>query len=160
VGLAALVALVCANADRVAAGEPFPPSTAAEVGISGDAIEVLGEHVSKLIEKEAVVGAELHIIKNRRTVFHRAYGWADRDNKRPLKKDAIYCVRSMTKPFVGTAIQMLIDDGKLSLDQRVSEILASRPLRLCAFALKQSRQSHVERSTIQESWPDDWAVKP
>lgn len=104
--------------------EPFPTVEASSVGISRQAIELLGSHVEKLLKQDAFVGGELHVIKNRKTILHRAYGWADREDQIPLETDALYCIRSMTKPIAGTAIQMLIDDGILSMDQRVSELLA------------------------------------
>jgi len=108
----------CACAD-----DSFRKASPAECGMSAAAIELLGEHVRELVEKEAVIGAELHVIKDRKTVFHQAYGWADREERRRLQTGSIFCVRSMTKPLTGTAIQMLADDGKLSLEQRAAEIL-------------------------------------
>ena len=68
---------------------------------------------------------ELLVIKNRRTVLRKSYGWQDRDAGKPMHDDAMYCIRSMTKPLVGTAIQMLIDDGRLRLDTPVHDVLPS-----------------------------------
>lgn len=87
------------------------------------ALRLLAEHVQGLVDDEEIVGGELLVIKDRSTVYREAFGWKDREAKQPLEVDAIYCVRSMTKPLVGTAIQMLIDEGKLSLDTPVYEIL-------------------------------------
>jgi hypothetical protein len=33
-----------------------------------------------------------------------AVGWSDRERGRPLKRNSVYCIRSMTKPFVGATI--------------------------------------------------------
>ena len=115
--------MVLAAYPSSAADNPFPQASPAACGMSAEAIELLSETVKQLVEREAVVGAELHLIKNRQTVFHRAFGWADRQERQRLEADSIYCVRSMTKPLVGTAVQMLIDEGKLSLNQRVAEFL-------------------------------------
>ncbi len=102
---------------------PFPPAEAAETGIAPEALDLLADRVRGLVDEDAVVGAEIHVIKGRRTLLHRAFGWAHREEERPLATDSIYCVRSMTKPLVGTAVQMLLDEGKLSLDTRVADIL-------------------------------------
>lgn len=107
----------------VFAGDQFPDAKPSDVGLSEDAVNALSDHVRSLVEENDVVGAEIHVIKNRKTVLHRAYGWADREAKRELAIDSVYCVRSMTKPLVGTAIQMLLDEGKIRLDQPVCEIL-------------------------------------
>ena len=122
--IAAFAVMVLAHVSTSVGREvPFPSASPAEVGMSAEALELLGERVQGFVEKEAVVGAELHVIKDRKTVFRSAFGWADRDEKRAMETDAIFCVRSMTKPLVGTAIQMLIDDNKLTLKQQVAEIL-------------------------------------
>ncbi len=115
-----LIATACRG---VTAAEPFPTASPEACGISPDTLELVSEHVQKLVDREQVVGVELHVIKDRKTVFHEACGWSDRDRQLPLAKGSIYCVRSMTKPLVGTAIQMLIDDGQLELDQRVAGFL-------------------------------------
>ena len=90
-----------------------------------EALELLGKHLESLVQNDEIVGGELHVIKEGKTILHQAFGWADRQEQRQLQLNSIYCVRSMTKPLVGTAIQMLIDEGKLSLGQSVAEILPS-----------------------------------
>ena len=115
--------LIGCVANAALAEEPFPAAKPAETGVQPQAIELLSAHVDKLLEQDAFVGGELHIIKNRKTIFRRAYGWAEREQQQPVETGTVYCIRSMTKPTVGTAIQMLIDDGTLTLEKRVCEIL-------------------------------------
>lgn len=105
------------------AGDQIPSAKPDVVGISEEALKALSDHVSSLVDENDVVGAEIHVIKNRKTVLHHAFGMADREAKRELTKNSVYCVRSMTKPLIGTAIQMLLDEGKLRLEQPVHEIL-------------------------------------
>ncbi len=93
------------------------------MGIAARALELLAGRVQALVDNEEIVGGELVVIKNRRTVFREAFGWKDREAEQPLAVDSVYCVRSMTKPLVGTAIQMLIDEDRLRLDTPVHEIL-------------------------------------
>ena len=121
--LAFLVSWICAPSS--CAEEAFPKVRAVDVGLSTRAVELLDRHVEQLVENKEVVGVEVHVIKDRKTVLHQSYGWADRETNKKLTNDSIYCVRSMTKPLAGTAIQMLLDEGKVKLDQRVAEILPS-----------------------------------
>ncbi len=102
---------------------PFPPADPESVGLSATSLEALDAVVQGFVDDDLTVGAELLVIKNRRTVLHAAHGWADRDSKQEWKPGSIVCIRSMTKPIVGTAIQMLIDEGKLALDDPVSKYL-------------------------------------
>jgi CubicO group peptidase (beta-lactamase class C family) len=103
----------------------FPAVDPESVGISPAALKMLAAHTQTLVDNEEIVGGELIVIKNRRTVFRETFGWQDKESQRPLEVDSIYCVRSMTKPLVGTAIQMLIDEERLRLDTPVHEILPS-----------------------------------
>ncbi len=105
------------------ADDPFPQASAIDSGLNADAVELFSQQIDRFVERDMIVGAEVHIIKDRKTILHRAYGWADRDAERKMELESVFCVRSMTKPVLGTVVQMLIDEGKLSLDQRVAEIL-------------------------------------
>ena len=107
----------------VAQADPFPPSSPEEQGLSTPDLELLAEQVEHLVDSEAIVGGELHVIKNRRTVLRRAFGYSDRAEGERMRPDQVYCVRSMTKPLTGTVVQMLLDEGKLKLDTRVAELL-------------------------------------
>ena len=90
-----------------------------------EALAELVEIVSVYVEDEKVVGAELAVIKNREIVLHEAFGWKDKDDGLALETDSLYNIRSMTKPITGMAIQMLVDEGKLALDDRVADYLPS-----------------------------------
>ncbi|MDH5629614.1 MAG: beta-lactamase family protein [Gammaproteobacteria bacterium] len=79
--------------------------------------------VESIVKNGQLVGAEILIIENNKPLFHKSFGWADREQKKELKKNSIWNVASMTKPFTATAILMLADDGKLSLDDPLTKYL-------------------------------------
>jgi CubicO group peptidase (beta-lactamase class C family) len=51
------------------------------------------------------------------------FGDLDCEEKRPMERNTLFNIRSMTKPVTGVAVQMLIDEGKLQLDDPVSKFL-------------------------------------
>ncbi|MCZ6835404.1 MAG: serine hydrolase [Planctomycetota bacterium] len=87
------------------------------------ALQALANTVQSYIDHEKAIGAELLVIKNRRTVLHQAFGMNDRENEKAMEIGAIYNIRSMTKPLTGAALQLLIDQGKVSLDDKVSKFI-------------------------------------
>jgi CubicO group peptidase (beta-lactamase class C family) len=93
--------------------------------ISPEALQALVEIVSGHVQDDKVVGSELMVLKNRQVVLHEAFGWRDRDEELAMPINTLFNIRSMTKPVVGTAIQMLIDEGKLALDDPVAKYLPS-----------------------------------
>ena len=106
------------------ASSAFPAAPPGEHGVDPEALQLLAEEVQRYVDSDALIGAELHVIKDRRTLLHQAFGLADREDGRPMEVDSVFCVRSMTKPLGGTAIQMLLDEGTLMLDTKASQILA------------------------------------
>jgi CubicO group peptidase (beta-lactamase class C family) len=107
------------------AAESFPNATPESQGLSSQSLGKLLDVVRGFADKGDIVGGELLVIKNRRTVLQAAVGLGDREGQKPLKPDTIYCIRSMTKPVMGAAVQILIDEGRLSLDDTAAKYLPS-----------------------------------
>ncbi|MDG2014749.1 MAG: serine hydrolase [Pirellulaceae bacterium] len=103
----------------------FPKATPQNLGVSSAVIDRLSELVSGFVEAEEIVGAELLIIKNQRTLMHEVFGHDDPMAKQSIAKNSIFSIRSMTKPLVGATAQMLIDEGVLKLTDPVSKYLVS-----------------------------------
>ena len=106
--------------NNIAIKPPLP------VNISGKFdVEQMSQLVKHFVADSLVAGGEILIIKNKQIVLHEVYGWSDVERKLPLQKNSIYRIRSMTKPFIGTAILILYEEGKLLLDDPVSVYLSS-----------------------------------
>ena len=102
---------------------PFPKATPQSQGIPDGVLDRLGDLVSGFVKAEEIVGAELLVIKNRRTVMHDVFGHDDRRGDKAMVKNTIFSIRSMTKPLTGAVAQMLIDDGALKLADPVAKYL-------------------------------------
>jgi CubicO group peptidase (beta-lactamase class C family) len=103
----------------------FPPATPESQGMDPAALEALADAIRGYVEQDTVVGAELAVIKNRRLVFHEAYGMRDREEAVAWEKDTLCNIRSMSKCLTGAAAQILIDDLQLGLDDPVAQYLPS-----------------------------------
>lgn len=68
-------------------------------------------------------GAVALVEVNGRTEFHGHWGHADIGRTRPMREDSIFRIYSMTKPITSTAILMLLEEGKLSLDDPLSRFI-------------------------------------
>lgn len=121
--IAAALAGLGATLGAVAQSAPFPRASAEQVGLAPASLRELSDAVRLIVDQDEVVGVELLVIKDHKTVLHEVFGFKDRESKTPMAPDTIFCVRSMTKPLAGTAIQMLADDGKLALNDRAAKHL-------------------------------------
>lgn len=101
----------------------FPVRQADATDLDFERLAWLSAQVGRWADRGEIVGCELLVIRDGMTLLHDVYGWSDREEERPLRRGSIYRVRSMTKPFVGTAALQLVADGKLELDDRVSKHL-------------------------------------
>jgi CubicO group peptidase (beta-lactamase class C family) len=103
--------------------EFFPYTEPERVDVSSDSLRVIVNQLKVWVESGDIVGAELLIIKKKRTIFHEAIGWINLENKVPMKRNTIFNIRSMTKPLVGTAIFMLFEQGNLTLNDKVMKYI-------------------------------------
>ena len=74
-----------------------------------------------------VPGGALAVVKDRRLVYARGYGWANRDTKIPVKPDSLFRIASVSKPITGVAVMKLVEQGKLDLDARAFALLNLQP---------------------------------
>lgn len=83
--------------------------------------KVFNEYVSN----KWVNGGVIIIHRNNQLVYHKALGYHDLEAKVPMKTDAIFRLASQTKAITSVAILMLMEQGKLLLDDPVSLYLPS-----------------------------------
>jgi len=120
-------ALAAARGDRLAPPllPPFAGEVdAASVGLDAPALRRVDALLDSAVAAGAVPGAALAVGRHGRLVRLRGFGVLDPGDSAPVTPETLYDIASMTK-VVGTtsAIMMLVDEGRLSLDDRVVEHL-------------------------------------
>ncbi|MES2672811.1 MAG: serine hydrolase [Pseudomonadota bacterium] len=73
--------------------------------------------------KPSTPGVALAVIKDGKVIYKRGYGMADLERNVPIKPTTVFHVASMSKQFTAFAIQLLAQEGKLSLDDDVRKFL-------------------------------------
>jgi hypothetical protein len=74
--------------------------------------------VQRHIAAGSFSGAVTLVARNGRIAHHEAQGLMDLDAKKPLAKDGIFRIMSMTKPVIGVAVLMMMEEGKVRLQGR------------------------------------------
>ncbi len=85
----------------------------------------------------AAPGASVLVIHRGRPVFRKAYGLADLEGHVPASPATNYRLASLTKQFTAAAILILVQDGRLSLDDPLRLWLPSLPAATDAMTLRQ-----------------------
>jgi CubicO group peptidase (beta-lactamase class C family) len=79
--------------------------------------------IESLVQENEVVGSVLYAEQGEKALVSRAFGWSDREQGLAMQPDTIFRMRSMTKPLVGTAVLMLMEQGHLRLDDKVAQYI-------------------------------------
>src|SRR5438552_16074968 len=61
--------------------------------------------------------------KSGKVHYKNLLGYADVEAKKPITEDNVFWIASMTKMFAGASIMMLVDEGKVSLDDPVTKFI-------------------------------------
>lgn len=116
--LAAALGLVLASA---AIAAPIPTATPAEEGIIG--LDRISRFFQAETNKKRLPGAVVMIARHGKVVYDEAFGQRDPATGAPMRTDSIFRIYSMTKPVTGVAVMMLMEEGKIRLDDPISKYL-------------------------------------
>ncbi len=83
--------------------------------------------VQAVLKQEHVPGLALAVVKDGKILKAQAYGLADVEQKIPATTNTVFRIASVSKQFVATAIMMLVEEGKLRLEDSVSKYVAGTP---------------------------------
>lgn len=124
VTVACVVAFCLSHTTLTAQTLPFlPVSIPAAEGFSEDRLERLGEFMRSVTESGDYLGAVTLISRNGKIVDWRTYGYRDFAKKMPMSKDAIFRIYSMTKTVASVAVLILMEEGKLTLEDTVAKYM-------------------------------------
>jgi CubicO group peptidase (beta-lactamase class C family) len=120
--LGAATLLLCATLALTvtAAGPVARPE---EVGLSAERLHRINELIQRNIDAGTFSGAVTLVARQGRIAHLEAQGLMDIDSRKPMQKDAIFRIMSMTKPVVGVSIMMMIEEGKVRLTDPVSKFI-------------------------------------
>ncbi|MFD2099439.1 serine hydrolase domain-containing protein [Flagellimonas iocasae] len=72
--------------------------------------------LQSFVDMGDVAGTSALIFEKGKEVYYNAFGYADLKNKKPMERNTLVQIYSMTKPITGTALMTLYEEGKFQLD--------------------------------------------
>ncbi len=119
-----LVTLFFVLITSIASAQGIPQATnPGKVGLSKERLQRISAWIQGDVEKGIVPGAVVMVLRKGKIAYYEAFGYQDKEKKIPMKRDSIFRVASMTKPFTSLAIMMLAEEGKIQLPVPVSRYL-------------------------------------
>ncbi len=101
----------------------FPSAPPEEVGMSLERLRRLDGFVQEYIMSGGAVGAVSLVVRDGMLAHVQAYGMMDREQRTPMRSDAIFRIASMTKAVTSVAVMMLHEEGRFRLDDPVADFI-------------------------------------
>jgi len=94
-----------------------------DVGVSSARLARIHDAMERHIGAHDISGGVTLVARRGRIVNYEAHGLMDLDSRKPMSKDSLFWIASMSKPITGVAIMMLLEEGKLRLTDPVSKYI-------------------------------------
>ena len=116
-----LVAVVVMLGGAATVGADDPLASPESVGFSTNGLKAYQQAMRALVDEGKLAGVTTLVARHGKVVQFDAYGVQDLATKKPVTKDTIFRIASMTKPIAGVAMMMLWEQGKWTLDDPVAK---------------------------------------
>src|SRR5262244_629620 len=102
-----------------------------EVGLSSSRLARIGEHLSQYVDSSKVAGTLTLIARRGQVAYFEPLGHLEIERRRPMTREAVFRIYSMTKPITSVGLMMLYEQGCFQLDDPVHRFIPSwRDLRV------------------------------
>lgn len=103
--------------------DPLPRARPENVGMSSERLATISKVLNADIAAGRLPGAVLAIARKGKLVYFEAFGYRDKAVGAPMTTDTIFNIASMTKPMTTVAALTLYEQGKLLMDEPLSNYL-------------------------------------
>ncbi|CAN5318485.1 serine hydrolase domain-containing protein [soil metagenome] len=101
-----------------------PTSSAEDAGMSAAALARIDDHLKqRYLDAGRFPGTQLLVWRRGQLVHSAVQGLADVERKAPMRDDTIFRIYSMTKPVTTVAFMMLVEEGRVALDEPVHKYI-------------------------------------
>ncbi len=87
----------------------------------------LDDFINTEMRRQSIPGLSLAVIKDGQPILIKSYGFSNVEHQVPVKPETVFQSGSMGKQFTATAVMILVEEGKLSLDDRISKYFTDAP---------------------------------
>jgi len=101
----------------------LPTGKPEEVGMSSERLQRIQEMIQRHIAAGEMTGASAVVVRKGKVVYQTYQGVMDTETKKPVTADTMFRIASMTKPVTSAAIMMMIEEGKVHLNDPVSRYI-------------------------------------
>ncbi|MQA90317.1 MAG: serine hydrolase [Gemmatimonas sp.] len=127
-----ILTLGCLFVIELTGGAPAASQASAKPTVA----EIVDSIAAAAVGSGQIAGLSVAIARGTEAMVFRGYGWSDVEHRIPTPPDAVYEIGSITKQFTAAAILLLQEQGRLSIDDLVTDHLPQFPTRGRAVSLR------------------------
>lgn len=109
---------------QTAAASAGPAQSAVDARAQADKVD---EYIEAEMRKREIPGLSLAVVQGGKVVKSKGYGLANMELNVRATPSTVYQIQSITKSFVACGIMLLVEDGKLALDDKITKYLSGLP---------------------------------
>jgi CubicO group peptidase (beta-lactamase class C family) len=117
------IALLAALLATAQTPQTFKPAKPGEVAVSAKRLARLDSFLTKEAANGLFPHAVTFVARRGQVVHHKAFGYRNREEKLPLRRDDIFRIASQTKAVTTVALLLLMEEGRFLLDDPVSRYI-------------------------------------
>ena len=122
-GARALAIGLCLIAMNLATAAEIPTAAPEDVGMSSERLQRINTVMQRHMDAGDIQGAVTVVARRGKLVHFETHGLMDVDNNRPMQEDSIFIMMSSTKPLLGVAAMMMIEEGLIRPEDLVSKYI-------------------------------------
>ena len=104
-------------------GASLPSSKPDDVGLSSERLQRIHAMVQRHMDLGDITGAVVLVARKGQVAYVDVQGTMDAETKKPMTRDSLFRMASMTKPVIGTAVMMMLEEGKIQLGDPISKYI-------------------------------------
>ncbi|WP_396624920.1 serine hydrolase domain-containing protein [Luteitalea sp.] len=109
----------------LAGAQGLPAGAPEQSGMAADRLARITGAMQGLVDQGRVAGTVTLVARNGKVVYHEAAGRRDVEKNVPMTTDTLFRIASMSKAVTSVAVMMLVEEGKVHLDDPVSRFIPS-----------------------------------
>lgn len=103
--------------------KPLTSAGQKSVGVNSERLNRIDAVFQQYVDSQWIAGATIIAAKDGQIIYQKSIGYSDVSKKTKLNNDAIYRIASQTKAITSVGVMMLLEEGKLLLDEPISKYI-------------------------------------
>lgn len=92
-----------------------------------DSSASIDQYIKAEMRRQQIPGISLAVVRHGKIALVRSYGLSNVEHQIPVKPETVFQSGSIAKQFTAAAVMILVEEGKLSLDDKISKYFADAP---------------------------------